>query len=64
MRPKNPPPLQKTAPMWVSFISGPSFAHSLPVHSFHTRRDRVASLKTCRLRGAYKEPHHSGQAEP
>ena len=32
--------------------SGPSFAYSLPVHSFHTRRDRVASLKTCRLYGA------------
>ena len=31
---------------------GPSFAYSLPVHSFHTRRDRVASLKTCRLHGA------------
>ena len=23
---------------------GPSFAYSLPVHSFHARRDRVASL--------------------
>ena len=33
-------------------ISGPSFAYSLPVHSFHTRRDRVASLTTCRLHGA------------
>ena len=31
---------------------GPSFAYSLPVHSFHTRRDRVASLTTCRLQGA------------
>ena len=31
---------------------GPSFAYSLPVHSFHARRDRVASLKTCRLHGA------------
>ena len=31
---------------------GPSFAYSLPVHSFHTRRDRVASLTTCRLHGA------------
>ena len=27
---------------------GPSFAYSLPVHSFHMRRDRVASLTTCR----------------
>ena len=26
--------------------------YSLPVHSFHTRRDRVASLTTCRLHGA------------
>ena len=26
--------------------AGPSFAYSLPVHSFHTRRDRVASLTT------------------
>ena len=25
-------------------LSGPSFAYSLPVHSFHTRKDRVASL--------------------
>ena len=32
--------------------SGPSFAYSLPVHSFHTRRDRVASLTTCRSHGA------------
>ena len=32
--------------------TGPSFAYSLPVHSFHTRRDRVASLTTCRLHGA------------
>ena len=31
---------------------GPSFAYSLPVHSFRTRRDRVASLTTCRLHGA------------
>ena len=31
---------------------GPSFAYSLPVHSLHTRRDRVASSKTCRLHGA------------
>ena len=31
---------------------GPSFAYSLPVHYFHTRRDRVASLTTCRLHGA------------
>ena len=30
-------------------LLGPSFAYSLPVHSLHTRRDRVASLKTCRL---------------
>ena len=33
-------------------IFGPSFAYSLPVHSFHTRRDRVASSTTCRLHGA------------
>ena len=32
--------------------AGPSFAYSRPVHSFHTRRDRVASLPPCRLRGA------------
>ena len=31
---------------------GPSFAYSLPVHAFRTRRDRVASLITCRLHGA------------
>ena len=31
---------------------GPSFAYSLPVRYFHTRRDRVAALKTCRLHGA------------
>ena len=30
---------------------GPSFAYSLPVHSLHTRRDRVASLTTCCLHG-------------
>ena len=28
--------------------SGPCFAYSLSVHSFHTRRDRVASSTTCR----------------
>ena len=28
--------------------AGPCFAYSLPVRSFHTRRDRVASLTTCR----------------
>ena len=33
-------------------FQGPSFAYSLPVHSFHTRRDQVASLTTCRLHGA------------
>ena len=32
--------------------SGPSFAYSLPVHFFHTRRDRVVSLPPCRLYGA------------
>ena len=32
--------------------AGPSFAYSLSVHSFHTRRDRVASLPSCRLHGA------------
>ena len=32
--------------------SGPSFAYSLPVHSFRTRRDRVASLTTCCLHGS------------
>ena len=31
---------------------GPSFAYSLPVHAFHTRRDRVASLTACQLHGA------------
>ena len=31
---------------------GPSFAYSRPVHSFHTRRDRVASSTPCRLHGA------------
>ena len=31
---------------------GPSFAYSPPVHSYHTRRDRVASLTTRRLHGA------------
>ena len=36
----------------VITMNGPSFAYSLPVHSFHTRRDRVASLRTCRLHGA------------
>ena len=30
----------------------PSFAYSLPVHSVHARRDRVATLPTCRLHGA------------
>ena len=32
-----------------SFWDGPSFAYSLPVHSLHMRRDRVASLTTCRF---------------
>ena len=36
----------------VADLDGPFFAYSLPVHSFHTPRDRVASLTTCRLRGA------------
>ena len=46
---------------------GPSFAYSLPVHSFHTRRDRVASLTACRLHGAAIQrasPLGPGQAEP
>ena len=33
----------------VRTLEGPSFAYSLPVHYFHTRRDRVASLPPCRL---------------
>ena len=33
-------------------IHGPSFDYSLPMHSLHTRRDRVVSLTTCRLHGA------------
>ena len=33
----------------VATEEGPFFAYSLPVHSFYTRRDRVASLTTCRL---------------
>ena len=37
---------------WRAMELGPSFAYSLPVHSFHTRRDRVASLTPCRLHGA------------
>ena len=46
-----------TSTFTESFIAndtslGPSFAYSLPVHSFRTRRDRVASLPTCRLHGA------------
>ena len=36
----------------VRTLEGPSFAYSLPVHSLHTRRDRVASLPPCRLHGA------------
>ena len=45
--------------------AGPSFVYSPFVNLFHTRRDRVASLKhaVCMAR-QYKEPHHSGQAEP
>ncbi len=31
---------------------GPSFAYSLHMRPVHTRRDRVASLTTCRLHGA------------
>ena len=43
-------------PLWSTLSStlvqkynqqGPSFAYSLPLHAFHTRRDRVASLTTC-----------------
>ena len=34
------------------YLRGPSFAYSRPAHSFHTRRDRVAPLPTCRLHGA------------
>ena len=37
---------------FVVTFEGPSFAYSLTVHSFHTRRDRVASLTTCCLHGA------------
>ena len=33
-------------------VIGPSFAYSLPMHSVHTRRDRVASLPPCRLHDA------------
>ena len=44
----------RDTPKWTdgSGGSGPSFAYSLPVHSSHTRKDRVASLTTCRLHGA------------
>ena len=41
-----------------------SFAYSLPVHSFHTRRDRVASLTTCRLHGAAKKKSLTTRARP
>ena len=46
--------------------AGPSFAYSLTVHSFHRRRDRVASLTNMPFawRGHTKAPRHSGQAEP
>ena len=40
------------ASLVYGWFEGPSFAYSLPVHSFHTRRDRVASLTTRRLHGA------------
>ena len=43
---------------------GPSSAYSLPVHSFHTRRDRVASLKTCRLHGAAIQKSLTTRARP
>ena len=39
-------------PLIIWFNGGPSFAYSLTVHLFHTRRDRVASLTTYRLHGA------------
>ena len=46
----------EVAHLWSARCSyggtGPSFAYSLPVHPFHARRDRVASLTTCRLHGA------------
>ena len=43
---------------------GPSFAYSLTVHSFHTRRDRVASLTTCRLHGAAIQNSLTTRARP
>ena len=43
---------------------GPSFAYSLPVHSFHTRRDRVASFTTCRLHGAAIQKSLTTRARP
>ena len=43
---------------------GPSFAYSLPVRSFHTRRDRVASLKTCCLHGAAIQKSLTARARP
>ena len=30
--------------LWTTHILGPSFAYSLPMHSCHTRRDRVAAF--------------------
>ena len=39
----------------VASMRHPARPFSLPVHSFHMRRDRVASLTTCRLHGAAKK---------
>ena len=44
--------------------TGTSFAYSLPVHSFHTRRYRVASLTTCRLYGAAIQKSLTARARP
>ena len=45
-------------------MTGPSFDYSLPVHSLHTRRDRVASLTTCCLRGAAIQKSLTTRARP
>ena len=45
-------------------VARPAFAYSLPVHSFHTRRDRVASLTTCRLHGAAIQKSLTTRARP
>ena len=46
------------------WAAGPSFAYSLTVHSLHTHRDRVASLKTCRLHGAAIQKSLTTRARP